>query len=192
MPKTLKMIDVSSNNHGTDTSINWKLVHDQGGIEAVMIKATQGVDYVNPWAGEDAVKAIEAGIRYVGYYHFCEPCGLNNATDQANYVVEKTKGLPRNLGIACDLEVYYDSWDFLEKWRNEFLSRLEALDVANRPWYTNGNFLDNIPGAVAKPLWFADPGGTRLSRNVWAWQYSWIGAIPGINGYVDLNTLYLP
>jgi lysozyme len=184
-----KMVDVSANNHGDDAPINWQKVA-KSGVRAVMIKATQGTDYVDPWLQRDAHGARAAGL-HVGFYHFGEPgAEILDGPGEANYCLQKIEGLPRDLGVALDLEVTNgSSWSVLARYAQAFLDTLDGK-VTNRAIYLNNWFLSNLPGApFGAHLWLADPGH-KPRRTVWAWQSDWHGVVPGIPGTVDLDVLY--
>lgn len=186
----VKCLDVSSNNHEYDQPIDWAEVFRQG-YRAVIIKATQGIDYVNPWLKEDATKAFEAGFKYIGYYHFAIS-RASSAIEQANYFAQHIAGLPRNIGGSLDQETQDNSWLALSNWSHEFLSRLEDLFIGPK-LYSNNNFLSNMDDApYGYPLWLASPG-IRPRRNVWCWQNSWTAKIAGIPSIdCDTDILYLP
>lgn len=186
---TYQMVDVSSNDHENDLPIGWKEVR-KAGYTAVMIKATQATDYVNPWLEEDAYKTREAGFLWIGYYHYAVAKLNSNGLDQANFFVEHIRGLPRNIGGALDNEDQELSWAEENTFNQQFLERLVSLGVGPK-YYANQNWLNNLPRApYGHPLWFASPG-VKPRRNVWAWQKSWTGVVPGIQSAVDLNTLYI-
>lgn len=189
------MIDVSSNNHPDDRPINWNAVaHTETGldIDGVMIKCTEGMpgnrEYINPWLARDAHGAHAAGL-HIGYYHFAWP-RIDDSEQQCEFALETIKGLPRDLGLALDLEEQNGlSWDQLSEWAFEFLSRISA-DNISAPLYSNQNFLSNMPKAPFNhKLWFASPS-FRPRHHVWAWQHTATARVNGIVGDVDLSVVY--
>ncbi len=185
---SLPMIDISSYQHPNDSPIDWCAVAGHG-IRAVMIKATEGTDYINPWLGRDAHGARSAGL-HVGYYHFAQP-GLSDGVLQAKFVVNVTRSLPRDIGIALDLEITGGlSWSELANCAKAFLDTLSNEQIGS-PLYINDYFLSNLPGApFGHHLWLASPGSPPR-RQVWAWQSS-PDHVPGIGAPVDIDTLYGP
>lgn len=184
------MIDVSSNN---PHPINWQKVA-RSGVKGVMIKCSEGTKYVNPYRAEDANGAREYGL-HVGYYHFAQPSinhsfGHSDADEEAVHALESIKGLPRDLGLALDLEVTNGlSWQQLSNWAREFLGMVAAQKITS-PLYVSPTFLDNLPGApFGHKLWLAS-WGKRPRQQVWAWQYSGTGAQSGIEGQCDLDIYY--
>jgi lysozyme len=201
---TVQMIDVSSNNHPTGQAINWAAVK-KGNVAAVMIKATEGLNYVNPWLTVDAKGAADAGL-LVGYYHFCHP-GLDDVSGEANNFWQHVKNLPRSLGLAADVESTQEKWvarsstdlhyvkfasNDLGNYAQAFLGTLPT-QVLNKELYCDLAFFNQLPGAPWEyELWIADYSASepQLNTAVWAWQRSQTGSVPGVEGDVDLNFLY--
>lgn len=182
----MPMVDVSANNHGTGQSIDWAKVRAAGYL-AVMVKATEGVDYVNPWLKEDAEGAANAGL-LVGYYHFARPSQASAAA-QASVALNAIRRLPRNLGLALDLEVAEGlSWDVLASQANIFHEDV-LRQVEHSPLYCNDYFLQNLPGAPwGERLWLAQTARPR--REVWAWQQTTPQVVDGIPGVTDVNVIH--
>ena len=187
MTANVRMIDVSSNNHPTDAQIDWAQVK-AAGVGAVMVKATEGESYVNPWLKADADGAHAAGLQ-VGYYHFARP-GQSSGSFQADAALTAIDGLPRQLGLALDLEVTEGfSWPTLAAWAQEFHACAKIV-VEHSPLYVNDYFLANLPGAPFDWwLWLAQTARPR--RQVWAWQEATPVVVPGIAGLTDVGWLYL-
>lgn len=189
MTTTLSMIDVSDNNHDGGQPIDWSEVM-RSGVRAVMIKATQGTDYTNEWLDRDAHGARAAGL-HIGYYHFAEP-----SVDAANVAAESDRftlainGLPRDIGVALDLEVSNGlSWAELATYARAFLDPLAAKGIGTA-LYVNASWFGSLPGAPWNHrLWLAS-WGVRPRRSVWAWQSSGTGACPGVPGECDLDVLF--
>jgi lysozyme len=182
----LRMIDVSANNHSTGGPISWRAVYGAG-YRAVMIKATEGLAYVNPWLADDARGARAAGL-WVGYYHFAHPADAG-AVDQANYALRAIDGLPRNLGLALDLEVAEGAtWPTLATFARAFHAQARTV-VEHSPLYVDDDFLANLPGApFGERLWVAQTARPR--REVWAWQETTPANVPGVPAPTDIGWLH--
>lgn len=185
-------IDVSAYQHPNGHAIDWAKVR-AGGIRACLIKATEATDYVNPWLDRDSHGAHREGLA-VGYYHYAWP-SWGPPEAQVKFFAEHVASLPRDLCVMLDLEEQAGlSWlevsDWGRAWCDAFIGR-EATIVL----YANRNFLSNMPAAPwGHKLLFADPGAPRLvrpRRNIWGWQHSWDGSVPGIAGAVDLDELFI-
>lgn len=186
MSSQVPMIDVSSNNHLSGETIQWSKVHASG-YRSVMIKATEGVNYINPWLGRDADQARQAGLG-VGYYHFAHP-GVNTAIAEADHALNAIHGLPRTLGLALDLEVMEGlGWVELAAWARAFHAHARTV-VDHSPLYVNDNYLANLPGApFGERLWLAQTARPR--RQVWAWQMTVAAKVPGIAVPCDVGFLH--
>lgn len=180
------MIDVSANNHGDDQPIRWSSVY-AAKFKAVMVKASEGTTYLNPWLDQDAHAAHQAGL-LVGYYHFAHP-GENNPAAEVDHAMTAIADLPRELGLALDLEVQEGkAWSALAIWAKEF-HHLARQHVDHSPLYVNDNFLANLPGAPwGERLWLAQTARPR--RQVWAWQATTPVQVPGIPYPTDVGYLH--
>lgn len=180
------MVDVSSDNHINDEQIQWARVKHAGYL-AVMVKASEGVDYVNPWLKADGEGAAAASLE-VGYYHFAHPGDLD-PEGEAAHALAAIEGLPRTMGLALDLEVVEgQSWAQLAGFARAF--HAAALKVVEHsPLYVNDYFLANLPGApFGQRLWVAQTARPR--RQVWAWQATTPVFVNGITVPTDVGFLH--
>lgn len=186
MTKQLRMLDVSSVNHSTDQPIDWAAVH-VAGFDAVMIKATEGTHYVNPWLKQDADAATAAGL-LVGFYHFARPGELSPAAE-ARAALAAIDGLHHDLGLALDLEVAEGrGWANLAEYAKAFHAEIRKV-LDHSPLYVNDSFRDNLPGApFGERLWSARTDRPRFE--CWAWQETTAAAVAGIVGVVDVGYLH--
>lgn len=180
------MIDVSANNHPADVPIDWAKVKGAG-YDAVMVKCSEGTDYVNPWLKDDADGATAARLK-VGFYHFGRPGAMSPAAE-ARYARVAVFGLHHDLGLALDLEVQESrDWASLAAYARAFHHVIRET-FAHSPLYVNDYFLANLPGAPwGERLWLAQTARPR--REVWAWQSTTPIAVPGIPGLTDVNVLH--
>lgn len=186
MTVQVAMIDVSANNHLDGQPIQWARVK-AAGYGAVMVKATEGADYVNPWIERDANAALQAGLE-VGYYHFAHP-GRNAPAVEVQWALAAIHGLPRRLGLALDLEVTEGrTWVELASWAQAFHEDARRV-VDHSPLYVNDSFLASLPGAPwGERLWLAQTARPR--REVWAWQMTTPAVVPGIPAPTDVGWLH--
>jgi GH25 family lysozyme M1 (1,4-beta-N-acetylmuramidase) len=95
-------IDVSSWQHEDGVLIDWEAVHSAG-HRFVIVKATQGVSYVNPWIARDLSDAWAAGL-LLGAYHYFE--AGEDPAQQAKWFTSCLVGQPLDLGVFIDWECY--------------------------------------------------------------------------------------
>lgn len=180
------MFDISSNN---EHPINFQTAADHG-YHYVMIKATEGLNYTNPYLEQDAHGARAAGMQ-VGYYHFARP-GESNANAQAQFFLQEIKSLPRSIGGCLDLEISDGlSWAELANWGKQFLTTLPP-EVKQKILYCSSSWANSLPNAPwGNQLWIAS-WGQRPRRKCWAWQSSGSGEVPGVTGECDIDVFYGP
>ena len=184
--------------NGIDISMYQKNVDfnkvKSSGVTFVYIKATEGVDYIDPVYREHLEKIKNTGLNY-GMYHF-----MSERTDpkkQAQDFYSSIKGTGFNLIPVLDIEsntmgrskaaVTLRCIEFLEEFK-----RLSGIDCIV---YTYTSFANSyIDNRLSKyKCWIANyNGGATVSANsVWnsyvGHQYSDKGSINGISGNVDIN-----
>lgn len=93
----LKMVDVYSNSPRSFAT--------QSGVDVVMVKATQGTRYVNPYCDIDYQQAKKAG-KLLGFYHYCDG---SNPEAEAKYFYKNTKNYVGEAVPAVDWESYQNS-----------------------------------------------------------------------------------
>lgn len=182
----MDMIDVSSNNHPEGEPIDWANVH-YSGIDAVMVKATEGTTYVNPYFASDVEGAHKAGMS-VGFYHFAHPV-QNNVAMELHHFVDACRGHSHECGMALDFEDLggRDPARF-RPWVADFLHGLRS-HTAWPVLYCDRSVLAGLGTGIAGHfLWIASPGVHPTDRP-WAWQCG-PATVPGISGPVDLDHLY--
>lgn len=195
-------IDVSSNNHVSGNDINWPAAYadlrKRCDHPFVMIKVTEGTNYVNPYWYWDRMGAHAAGF-LVGLYHFCRPSD-NSGHAEAEFfqrAIGKVGGILKGESEWGDIEdtrvaTYADLLAYL----------LDFLGTLSRPlgcpagrysgeWYMRPHNLWNRPELKDFPLWYADYSTSQptLGENdpILVWQNNCHGQVDGIPTEVDLN-----
>jgi GH25 family lysozyme M1 (1,4-beta-N-acetylmuramidase) len=102
-------------------SVDWTAMKN-GGIEFVIVKATQGTYQVDPMLTDYVNGATKAGIA-VGAYHWVDP--TVNAEAQAAYFLSNIKGLPIQF-IAADVEQFWTDWT---EWMNQTVTKMISPDT---------------------------------------------------------------
>lgn len=187
--------------HGVDVSrwqgeIDWPALRRHGANFAY-IKATDGIDHIDPMFRHNWQAAARAGVKR-GAYHFFYWC--RRASDQAEWFIRNVPKEKGALPPVLDVEWNHQSnckWrpsraEILEKMQ-VFLDRLERHYGQRPVIYTTPDFYrDNLRGAFRDyPFWLrsvaAHPSEVYPGRDWVFWQYSGTGLSQGVDGKIDLN-----
>ncbi|MBO0560220.1 glycosyl hydrolase [Clostridium botulinum] len=182
----MKGIDISMHNG----SINFGAVKSAG-ISVVIIKATEGVDYVDPCLNQHYNGAKAQGLN-IGFYHFMSE--KTSPTQQAIDFWNAIKGKQFNVIPTLDIETNNQgrSPKAISDRCIEFLIKFKALSGIDCMIYTGGYFgRDNLDSRVKQYKgWIAHYGvNTPMATGfaVVGHQYTESGRVNGISGNVDLN-----
>ena len=188
---TMKGIDISNHQRGMDLGA----VADQ--IDFVIIKATEGLNFVDTYCDGFFQKALQLGKK-VGFYHFARN---NDAAAEAQYFYNNTKGYV-GLGIpVLDWEA-----DQSVEWVNAFVEKYHALTsiwpwIYANPWrFKQGKVNENCGRWVAGYLknGITDinygvnnslPSGYNVGL-VCAWQFTSVGRLNGCSFNLDMDVYY--
>ena len=190
-----KGIDVSN----WQKTIDWKQVKDAG-YQFAILKATEGVTFVDKTFNTFRQGARDAGLK-VGYYHYFHP---ENPVDQQVKLFCDTVGKaePDALRLVIDAEDA-SKWapytvdqrvkmveDFLQGVQNR-LGTTPKVSIYCSPNFAKDT-LGNSPALGKYSLWIANYGVTEPTLpKPWGrwdfWQYTDKGKVPGINGNVDID-----
>ena len=181
---------------GIDIS-NWQGYVDfakvkQDGYKIVYIKATEGIDYINPYM-EYSYKEVKKNGLLVGFYHYFRPS--IDPILQAEYFVDCIKDKDVDCRFALDIEDTegYEKNELTDRclW---FLENVEKLTDKEVVVYTYTYFAkNNLQNTINKyPLWIANYGVDKPLQNfIWktwiGFQYSNTGEVSGVDGNCDLD-----
>ena len=143
-------------------------------LDFVIVKATQGTWYVNPWCDKKVQEAKELGLLW-GFYHFAE--GTGSATEEADYFIDNCIGY-FNEGIPV-LDFEADALTAGEDWAKSFLSRVYERTGIRAIIYMSQSVTKRFGWSdVAKEhgLWVA------LYPNVTAPDFSYAPEFPATTG----------
>lgn len=193
---TLIGIDVS--NHQGD--IDWETVKNSG-VEFAFIRIGYGHNREAKIMEDEKFRqnlegARNAGLK-VGLYFYSYATEIWEAEEQANWIVKTLNGEKIDLPIVFD----YETWKSFPTYNinivdlNKVAKRF--LDILHDNGYEGMNYsskyyLNTIWNISEYPTWLAHyVSKTNYDKNFKAWQFSNTGEVPGINGFVDLDVLYL-
>lgn len=188
--------DVSSWQHVDGRMIDWNAVRASGHNFA-MLKATEGLNYINPYFVQDCLTMRAAGVAR-GTYHFAHP----ELPPEAQAIMYATATLgqngPLDLPPVLDLETTGGlKAPALVDWTHRYLNTVRALTGRTPIIYTYPNFWRTAMGDSNQfhefPLWIADYAGKAQPQvpggwPTWTfWQTTDKARVPGIAGGTDVN-----
>ena len=182
----MKGIDISMHNK----DINFDLVRKDG-VEVVIIKATEGINYIDP-KFVDYYNAAKGKFN-IGFYHFFsektdpkqQAVDFYNAIKDKNYQVTPVLDIETNKKERSKTEVTNRCIEFLNKFK-----KLSGIDCII---YTGGFFgKDYLDDRVKLyPAWIADYGVDKPMyngfTNVVGHQFTETGRVLGIYTDCDVN-----
>ncbi|MGO5073289.1 GH25 family lysozyme [Clostridium sporogenes] len=182
----MKGIDISMHNG----SINFSAVKSSG-CNIVIIKATEGVDYVDPYLNQHYNGAKAQGMD-IGFYHF-----MSEKTDPTQQAVDfwnAIKDKQFNVIPVLDIETNNQGRNpkSISDRCIQFLIKFKAISGMDCMVYTGGYFgRNNLDSRVKKYKgWIAHYGvNTPMATgfNVVGHQYTEEGRINGVRTRVDMN-----
>lgn len=179
-----------------DTS-NWQggYIPALTGGDAVIVKATEGTGFVDPYCDSIIQQAIAYGMPW-GFYHFA---GDEDATSESDFFLENCRNY-----FGQGIPVLDWEGNQSVDWVNAFVECVHAQTgvwpwIYANPWRFNqggvnpncARWVASYPD-VASPTWSQAQGWEcpAADGNVVAWQFCSDGAVNGIAGNVDLDLFY--
>ncbi|MGX9821043.1 GH25 family lysozyme [Lactococcus lactis] len=171
----------------------------------VIIKATEGTNYINPTWEEQAGQVIQTN-KLLGFYHFAS---TGNPITEADFFISVVKDYIGKAVLVLDFEA-----GAINTWGNvgarQFLNRVKEKTGINPMIYMSAEitrqFNWNIISST-NPLWvaqYASMNPTGYQSEPWtdgkgygAWssaaihQYSSAGSLANWNGNLDINLAYI-
>lgn len=186
-----KGIDISSCNWDNGR-IDFNSVKNDD-VEAVIIKATEGVDWKDDTLERNYQGVKANGVEHIGFYHFMSE--RTDPSEQARDFWDAIKDKQYDIMPCLDIETNnYDRSSFeITNRCLEFIQTFKELSGQNVMLYSGAYFSrDNLDFRIKnQPLWVAHYGvNTPMSTgfvNVVGHQYSESGRVEGIRGNVDMN-----
>lgn len=180
-------IDVS----GWQGNIDFAQVKNSG-IEIVYMKASEGSSFVDPYFNQNYTNAKANGLK-VGFYHYLTARNIEEAIIQARFFVATISGKTPECKLAMDFESFGNlTIEEINQVALTFVRTVESLSKKEVVIYSDtSNARSIFEGELTNySLWVAQyeveeptPNG---KWNIWVgWQYTDLGEVAGINGYVD-------
>jgi GH25 family lysozyme M1 (1,4-beta-N-acetylmuramidase) len=211
-PAGVPGVDVAS--YQESGGITWAYVAGAG-IKFAAIKVTEGNYYVNPSARADLAAAQKAGLAIMAY-DFAIPNLTgpdSSAAAQADFAIYHASYAYGRAPLMLDIEYdpYYSqdgtnqcyglSPSAMVAWVQAFTAEVQSKTGQSPTIYTPRSWWDTCTGSSTgfgqHLLWIPFPGTTPpvsadlpAGWSTWGiWQYTSLGAVKGIAGYVDLDVL---
>ncbi len=195
------IIDISA----YQKKVDWKALKANNQLEAVYIKSTEGVGFLDPEFKNHITGAQSVNMN-IGFYHFASLNTIDamaDSTAEATAFYNATKGIAVSLPYALDLEANKIKLapDLVLKWIKNFVETFNKLRAGTMPaigmcLYSYTPFLDaNLPAnhglGVTLPLWIAAyTDKLQLPKGwpkAWLWQFTQKQVVAGIPGMVDCS-----
>lgn len=171
------------------------------GVDFVMLKLGGQVEIdgefiIDPKFYDNIEGAINNGID-VGVYFYSYAKSVEEARKQANFIVEKLDGYNINMPIVFDWEnfnsytKFHISFHTLNKIAKSFIDRVEELGYKG-VLYSSKYYLENIWYSNNYTNWLAYYNDEFNDyKDYYMWQMCSNGKIDGIDGYVDIDIMYI-
>lgn len=193
---------------GIDIS-NWQAGIDLNAVDYdfVMMKATQGTQYVSPDFARQYQQAKNAG-KHIGIYHYASGDG---AIAEADFFLKTIQDCIGEAILVLDWETGGNAaWSQGPAYAKQFLDRVYKKTAVRALMYMSKSVCDQYDWSEIAPnhgLWVAQYGDnttTEYEKEPWtdengygAWrgpiifQYSSAGSLEGYEGNIDLNIAYM-
>jgi len=163
-------------------------------VDFVITKATEGVNYTNPYCDPVIQRCISSGKLW-GFYHYAKD---NDVIAEADYFIENTLNYFSHGIPVLDWEENQSV-----EWVNSFVRRVHDRTgvwcwIYANPWRFNqggvdancGRWIASYPDVVSPSLDY-DPGEPPATDGlVCCWQYASDGVVNGYSGNLDVNHFF--
>lgn len=195
----LRVIDASSHQGSMDQAVM--------DFDALIVKATEGTSYVNPYCDGEFQKALELGKK-LGVYHFARNASGNSAQAEADFFIQNTQNY---IGKAIPVLDWEDTDTSNVTWALEWLQRVEKAYGCKPLIYMSESVVNCYDWSAAAAggygLWCAkyadyipdynwDMAGAGPAPSVkwWPvaalWQWTSVGRLDGHEGNLDCSVFY--
>ena len=205
-------IDVSAyQNRATEGGIDWEAVKDDG-VDFAMVRiglrgTSTGAIHADEYYAENIEGAMKAGIETGGYF-FAQAITVEEAIEEAEFVLELLKGHEIDGPVAYDWEMHDSSYrvygttpEMATACAIAFCQRIE--EAGYEAMIYAGQYVSYIKydqGAIEPYLaWYPEYKSDKSEKlyptfyyQVDYWQFSSNCTIDGIGGRVDANLQFIP
>jgi GH25 family lysozyme M1 (1,4-beta-N-acetylmuramidase) len=156
------------------------------GVQVVIQKATQGLDYTDSLLQYRSTTLTQDGFK-VGYYHFAD--NDNQPDAQAQHFLDEVKGLHSDTVLWLDIEDE-TVWNkqqavaFTEEFIKYVQSKGYKIGIYSGTDFYNDYLSDSNFNV---PIWLANYGAQPSQYPNFSWQYTDTGTLNGVTGAIDLD-----
>lgn len=175
-------------------------------FDALIVKATEGTGYINPYCDGEFQEAHKLGKK-LGVYHFARNT-LNSAEAEANYFIKNTKGY---VGKAIPVLDWEDKDTSNVAWALKWLQLVEkaygckpliymseaVVNKYNWSSVVKGNYglwvakyADYVPDYNFNMAGAGKAPSVKWWSNITLWQWTSVGRLNGHNGNLDCSIFY--
>ena len=182
--------------------IDWEQAADAG-VEFAIVRVggrgyTEGKLYEDTYFDRNVQGALDAGLA-VGAYFFSQAITVEEAEEEARFVLDKIRGYALTGPVVFDWEALGKSEARTYGLDTDTLCRcaLAFCELVEEAGYTPMIYLTSYAGYVKYdlsrvmdyPFWFAeyDKAAPTFYYHFQMWQYTSKGSVDGIQGNVDMN-----
>ena len=176
--------------------IDWEAVKESG-VSFVMIRIGSqkgiGGEYVLDPYFEQNYKGATSVDLPVGVYFYSYGKDVEDAKNQAQWIIDTLDGRKLDLPVAFDWECfsYFNQFDLslygLNEVAESFFQTIEDAGYETM-LYGSKNYLNNLWIYNQNDIWLAHyTKSTDYDKAYQYWQFTNQGKIPGISGFVDIN-----
>lgn len=183
-------IDIYSGNNVTD----YAALRNQG-IQVVIAKATQGIDYKDSSFAYRCGHVRAAGLKF-GAYHFAGGLSRHTPEMEAQNFLNAVKGQTYDTCLFLDIEDYYVNKNYYKVWGkqeainfvNAFINYVQARGYKIGVYCCQSFYYNNLAGNIPNvPVWLANYSQKPAHFPDVNWQYSATGRLNGATGNLDMD-----
>lgn len=191
-------IDVSHWNGNDGLSLAFYQTIKASGVNGVVVKVSDGTNYIDPSASVNVANAKQAGMS-VNAYHFARFTSKSEATKEADWFDKRLKYVGfdklKDGIVVVDVELKTANKANLTAYTNAFISEMHQLGYPTVDLYSGSSFyqssLDPSKLSVSDP-WLArynngsaEPNWYQGNKGAWQWSSSY--QFNGMSGYFDVS-----
>ncbi|WP_268872861.1 GH25 family lysozyme, partial [Liquorilactobacillus mali] len=194
---TVMAVDVASYQSGMTQANYTKLA--ALGVKTIIVKATQGTSYTNPYALKQMQYAANAGMN-VALYQYATYSSTTEAKAQADYLVSwlEDNDVNTNILIFSDVEASSATVPTVGTNVSTFQSTLSSAGYTNQGFYASSGYtyLSKLIAVDGESKgWIAQypyhpSSSSLLNSSYGAWQFSSTAMLSGYTGYLDVSYDY--